>query len=1164
MTKPVQSSLRARLVGSAAVFVLCGSAAIAENVNLSLPDQSLSQSLTDVAKQTGTNILFAPDVVSGLRGHSLTGSMDAKEAVRNLIGATNLESVPDGNGGLIVRRTAGHHTAGHTTSDNGSLTRIADVRGYTEVAQAAAPAASAGSDSVETVTVTGYRASLENAASAKRNSVGFTDAIYAEDIGKFPDTNLAESLNRIPGITLTRDINGEGTNISIRGLGTNFTKILLNNTVVAVATTGVTDARNNNREVDLNMFPGELFTQLQVDKSPRAELLEGGAAGTVNMRTRRPFDNPGLHVSYVAQAMVNGNSNGLGGNGALVVSDTWDNTKIGSFGVLFGIAGKTAYNYISGFEDGNSGWQTPTINNATLCGAATGCDIKGSTVTIGGDAMAIPATVPNNVTIPGYAPGATVNAQMLYALNPALHGAGCPTTVSATPTAAEQACLTPAMTTMSNMLMPRLGRPMFERGTRDRYNMVASFEWRPTDDMHFYLDLIGGRPFNDWDRSDMSLGIRAGSGSQPMIPMGMTVDKNDVVTGGTFANAQFAMEARPYKEKGDFFSINPGMTWKVTDLFDVAFQVNAGRSHFYRDMPTVFLVSCPSAGNGALPGCAAPAGGVFATFDNTGVYPTIKTNIDTSDPANFQWNNGLMRIQDTRRYVQTIGAHLDLAYGGEVFKVKFGAAYDDAYRSNVSIDASNAWQIAACGAPNNPTGNGTCTGNSTGLVPSSDLKNYLKKGPLGFVVVDYPSFTAKSNFNSIDNAGWNGVQTGCKNGTSSNFTTSTNDFPGCFEERNLGLYGQVDGVLTIGSRDLMYDFGLRWIQTLQDVTSPVKLGDGTIANTSYNFGVARSMYQAFLPSASVVYKVADDFQVRASVSRTINRPDVSKMIAAINFADITANSATLGNPDLKPYFSNNIDFGVEYYTGGEGYFSVTVFRKGLSGFAVNATKVVPWQYMQQFGINWNTITGDQQTALKAKGCTSDADCGATVNVTQQVNAPGIETINGMEIGWVQPLDFLLEDYGLKGLGLTTNVTIVDQSSSGSAAVHATGVAPYTYNLTGYYENDGVMARISYNFTARSYASASQNQSVCFPTVQAVAANCPTGAYLFTEAYGQADFSSSVKLSKLVGDLPSDPEITFDIQNLFNSKQRMFFQYPNAVHSYYAAGATYMLGIHGSF
>jgi len=77
--------------------------------------------------------------------------------------------------------------------------------------------------------------------------------------------------------------------------------------------------------------------------------------------------------------------------------------------------------------------------------------------------------------------------------------------------------------------------------------------------------------------------------------------------------------------------------------------------------------------------------------------------------------------------------------------------------------------------------------------------------------------------------------------------------------------------------------------------------------------------------------------------------------------------------------------------------------------------------------------------------------------------------------------------------------------------------------------------------------------------------CPQGAYLFSAAYGQADFSSSFHIGKLLGeDLPSDPEFTFDVQNIFSAKQITYFQLPDAVHSYYIKGQTYMFGIRGTF
>src|SRR5262249_51717056 len=137
--------------------------------------------------------------------------------------------------------------------------------------QAPAPAAS----SDETIVVTGFRQSLESSTNAKRNSVNFSDSIFAEDIGKFPDLNIAESVSRIPGVQVQRDTNGEGTTISIRGLGTNFTKIMLNGAQIAVASSGATDAQNQNREVDLSLFPTELFARLDVQKTPEASMLEG-------------------------------------------------------------------------------------------------------------------------------------------------------------------------------------------------------------------------------------------------------------------------------------------------------------------------------------------------------------------------------------------------------------------------------------------------------------------------------------------------------------------------------------------------------------------------------------------------------------------------------------------------------------------------------------------------------------------------------------------------------------------------------------------------------------------------------------------------------------------------------------------------------------------------
>jgi TonB-dependent receptor len=122
---------------------------------------------------------------------------------------------------------------------------------------------------MEEVVVTGYRGSLQNSTAAKRNSVGFSDEVFADDIGKMPSQNLAESLSRIPGVKINREVTGEGLQISVRGLGPSFTKVVLNGNNISIASDGPLGSGQRNREVDLGVFPAELFSSLSVSKSSK-------------------------------------------------------------------------------------------------------------------------------------------------------------------------------------------------------------------------------------------------------------------------------------------------------------------------------------------------------------------------------------------------------------------------------------------------------------------------------------------------------------------------------------------------------------------------------------------------------------------------------------------------------------------------------------------------------------------------------------------------------------------------------------------------------------------------------------------------------------------------------------------------------------------------------
>jgi len=131
---------------------------------------------------------------------------------------------------------------------------------------------------------------------------------------------------------------------------------------------------------------------------------------------------------------------------------------------------------------------------------------------------------------------------------------------------------------------------------------------------------------------------------------------------------------------------------------------------------------------------------------------------------------------------------------------------------------------------------------------------------------------------------------------------------------------------------------------------------------------------------------------------------------------------------------------------------------------------------------------------------------------------------------------------------------------------AGGVAPLTYNTTAYYEHGGAMIRFSYTWTDKYYTTGNTGGilGLCLPNISAQSAGCTAGPYFITAPYGQLDMSSSYRLSNLFGDVPGDPELTFDIQNLTKSKLRTYEQYDYITNTYYDSGSLYMFGIRAQF
>ncbi len=981
------------------------------------------------------------------------------------------------------------------------------------------------------IVVTGYRSSLAKSTESKRASTGFTDSIFAEDIGKFPDTNIAESFNRIPGITITRDVTGEGTNVAIRGLGSNFTNVTLNGATIAVASSGATDAQGTDRSVDLSFFPTDLFTKLTVNKSYTADLLEGGAAGNIDLRSARPFDRATSFLAYNVQGTKQSPEDRIGARGSLIGS--WRND---TFGILAGVSAQRLFTDTRGFE--TIGYTNPALTVAQ-CGATTGCN------TTGGGNWTIPAVVPVGAGA-GLVAGTPITSAFLLANNP---GA--------------------TIQQIDNALLPRLGRSTSIRGPRDRINAIISAEWRPSDALHLYVDGLYGYKKNELIRENIAWIVRNGA----IIPTNLTFDRADctigcVVTGGTFANAQFFNEFRPYTETTKLFSVNPGAEWEISDTLKLNLQGNYARSTFHRESPSVGMTTPLGVGN-------------TVTYSANGGIPSIVSALDLNDPANFGWNAGSrVNLQDERRLNENKGARGDLTWGGKAFSLKVGGAFDDVSRRIQGFDNSQAWQNAVCGnnpnifvpSPNSqppceglyapgaapagyPTYPGYGTGSTAGmsgpvtyggsLIPKGSTAGYLTPGPAGFVTVDWPAFAAASDYNQFHDTApeSGGANTGASGGK--------------IREVVKSAFATVNGEQDLGGNLLRFNVGLRYVDTIQTITGRVSLPDprnttstgaalpdGSRYPNIVNIVSTRNDYAKWLPAATFAYDVSDHAVVRVAGSRTMTRPDPSAQLPGVSFGAPSADQANIGNPALKPYLSTNLDLGFEYYTGREGVISFNAFRKSIEGFTNTAISTVPFANLAQYGITYDTLNPTQQIAINSRG----GPAAAQVQVTSQVNVPNKLTINGLEFQWVQPLDFLTKHIGITGFGFNANATVVDQRSDGPA--QAFGVAPFTYNVTGYYEKHGVMLRVS-----TSSREGSQNSGA--------AQNGIPAAALFGTDYTTYDFSSSFDLDTIFS-IAHAPQLTINVANFTDATLRCYFQFENATFTQYKPGRQFLVGLRGTF
>ena len=254
---------------------LSAAAPAAGKADLAIPASALSTALPAFSRATGLQVLVDPALIQGKRTAGVRGAIDADRALAQLLRGTGLTFVR--NGGSAILRPAALPIS----------TRAAAAAQE----QAAAPAAATPVDDnmLEELVVTGgFASSLAKALGDKRKATNVIDAISAEDIGKFPSNNIAEALQRVPGVAITRD-RGEGLFVRVRGLGPNFQIVTLNGRSAAV-NENMRDSGQSGRQFRFDTLPSELVAGVEIGKTPLASLDEGAIGGVINVKTFRPLD----------------------------------------------------------------------------------------------------------------------------------------------------------------------------------------------------------------------------------------------------------------------------------------------------------------------------------------------------------------------------------------------------------------------------------------------------------------------------------------------------------------------------------------------------------------------------------------------------------------------------------------------------------------------------------------------------------------------------------------------------------------------------------------------------------------------------------------------------------------------------------------------------------
>jgi iron complex outermembrane receptor protein len=1012
------------------------------------------------------------------------------------------------------------------------------------------------------LTVTGYRQSLQKSLDEKRYSTEQVDAIYAEDIGKFPDQNLAESLQRIAGVSIDRE-GGEGQRISIRGLGSDFTRVRLNG-LEALATAGNgSSGVNRSRGFDFNTFASELFSQVKVNKTQSAQMDEGSLGSTVDLRGSRPFDFDGFQASASAQAGYSELARDYDPRVSALISNTWADDR---FGALL----SASYSKRNVYEEGYNPvrWEHGNHRNSNQSNAANN-GTYGFCSPLGYNPQT-PRNPASNETPAGSGSQANQdrnNGWGSYGISATHCGTGLP---RPTATAANIA----AYETATNAWIPRYPRYIRTAHEIERLGVTGALQFKVSDDTLLSFDAMYSQL--DKDQREDSLGAnlhRAANlgGKTQIVVREAEVDAQNRLVYGVFDNVDFRTESSQIQESTRFQQYSLNLDHHFNDAVKLEAQVGHSRSDYER--PVFSLVSFDNSN----------IDGFVMDMRNGGDMPAMTLPFALNDPAAWSWlgygavpvnSNGTSRgsnISEVRlnpSYVSNAfdTAKLDLQFNlNPTFTLRTGLAYKDydmASEEYRHISYGRLAQALPAGV--------SIADLSTTLTGFG--KNLSGNVPSGWLVPDFDKIATLLDINCNCDKGVQGGD--YRLAGVGHFGASNNNFE--VNEKSLGGYLQLDFNTELLDRAFRGNLGVRVVDTQISASGWAPCNAATSGNNSANcesfFGVAsataaageRSLvrsivnhsYQDVLPSLNLAWDVTENVVLRFGAAKTMARPTLAYLSPSVSggptgyFDDGRVFAINLGNPKLDPFRSTNYDLSAEWYFAEGALLSAAAFYKDIESYVQRTRLLTTW--------------GDMGYSLDLLPAGFTAD--TLFNVQSYYNTPG-GPLKGYELTYQQPFTFLPGIWGKFGIQL--NYTHVESSikymfstaANSNTSVTTTftendlvNLSPNSYNATLYYDDGTFSARVSTSYRDGYIGEILSRENVWDLDGKQLTTADVTGK----DSVRNVDFNMSYRLSKKLS-------LTFEAINLLDTPDSRYVDSSlQLADRYTVTGRQYYLGARYKF